>query len=585
VWVVRRYHRDLGFKVRLARVRLRNTEVETGVEGERWKMTLEIKILPKFFLAHGWTNTQGKLEKGGILEVRRLFALLTVAIILMALMVPTTVQASSFEPTFVTILHTNDFHGNLLGFKPTLPGNIAGGSARIATLVNDIRDSAPGIVLLLDAGDAIHGTIISNFFDGKPVIDVMNAMGYDAMEIGNHEFNYGQAVLAERASQAEFPLLAANIRVTATGETPPFCQPYVIKEVMGKRIAIFGLITPDTPVVTHPKNVIGLTFLDPIETATKLVPKLQPQADLIIALTHIGYDMDRLLGEEVGGINVIVGGHSHTMISVPERLGNEGGNAIIVQAWEQGKVLGRLDLEMRGKAIVRYSGGLINVTADVPEDPDVKAIIEPYAAELSAAMSEVVGYTTVPLEGTRSLIRTRETNLGNLVADMMRWAAGPDVQIALENGGGIRWHRLFPAGPITRGDVYNLLPFLNTLVMMDLTGAQIRQALENGVSKYPTADGRFPQISGLTFTYDPTKPAGSRIVDVWVGGAPLDETAVYRVATNDFLAAGGDGYAVLTQGTNYVDTGVYLMDYMVDYLGEFSPISPAVEGRIVVVSP
>jgi len=508
-----------------------------------------------------------------------------VAIVLTALLFVQSLSAKPLvvpgKPTFITILHTNDFHGNLQSF--TAIDNIVGGSARIARLVNEIRSSAPGIVLLLDAGDATHGTALSNFFNGKPVIEVMNEMGYDTMEIGNHDFNYGQAGLAETASEAEFPLLAANIKVTATGKTPPFCQPYIIKQVMGKRIAIFGLITPDTPIVTHPKNVVGLTFLDPIETAAKLVPKLQPKADLIIALTHIGYEMDRLLGEEVGGINVIVGGHSHTMISVPERLGNSGGNAIIVQAWENGKVLGRLDLEMRGKAIVRFSGQLIPVTADVPEDPGVKAIIDPYAAELEEAMSEEVGSTAVALEGTRSIIRTQETNLGNLVADMMRWSAGPDVQIALANSGGIRWHRLFPAGPITRGDVYNLLPFLNTLVMMDLTGAQIKEALENGVSIYPAADGRFPQVSGLSFTFDPAKPAGSRVVDVWVGGVPLDETAVYRVATNDFLAAGGDGYTVFMEGTNFVNTGVYLMDYMVDYLKEFSPVSPAVEGRIVVV--
>ncbi len=228
-----------------------------------------------------------------------------------------------------------------------------------------------------------------------------------------------------------------------------------------------------------------------------------------------------------------------------------------------------------------------------PEDPDVKAIIEPHVKELKEMMAEVVGETLVALDGTRiwthppgvpSGVRCVETNLGNLVADMMRWAAG-DAQIALENGGGIRWHRLFPVGPITRGDVYELLPFLNTLVMMDLTGAQIKETLERSVYNYPKEFGGFLHVSGLKFTFDPTKPAGSRVVNVWVGDTPLVETAVYRVATNDFLAAGGDGYTVLTLGTNFVDTGIYLMDYMVEYLKEFSPVSPAVEGRIVVVSP
>ena len=509
--------------------------------------------------------------------MRRLSVVLTVAIILMILTCGAAAAVKPpvipGKPTFITILHTNDFHGRLENF--TAIDDIVGGSARIATLVKGIRQSAPGIVLLLDAGDHIHGTFLTNLFEGVPAIDVMNEIGYDAMEIGNHEFNYGQEALAERRNQAEFPLLAANIIVTATGETPPFCEPYIIKEVEGKRIAIFGLVTPDTPIVTHPKNVIGLTFLDPIETARKLVPKLRPKADLIIALTHIGYDMDRQLAKKVGGIHVIVGGHSHTKIEAPERVGN----VIIVQAWESGKVLGRLDLMMRGKAIVRFSGELVPVTEDVSADSDVTAIIEPYAELLAEMMAEVVGSTMVDLEGSKPLIRTQETNLGNLVADTMRWAS--DADIALQNGGGIRWHRVFPAGDITRGDIYELLPFGNTLVMMDLTGAQIREALELSVNKYPDPLGAFLQISGLKFTFDPTKPAFSRVVDVWVGGEPLVDEAVYRVVTNDFLAAGGDGYTVLTLGTNFVDTGVDLVEYMIEYLKAFSPVSPVVEDRIV----
>jgi hypothetical protein len=199
------------------------------------------------------------------------------------------------------------------------------------------------------------------------------------------------------------------------------------------------------------------------------------------------------------------------------------------------------------------------------------------------ALNEFVGSTTVPLEGRYNLIRTQETNLGNLVADMMKWAAGSGVQIALMNSAGIRGNSLYPAGAITRYDVYRWLPFTNTLVMMDLTGAQIRQALENGVSQVEIAAGRFPQVSGLRFTWDDAQPPGSRVVDVSVGGVPLVDTAVYRLATIDFLAEGGDGYTVLTQGTNFVDTGTYLMDYMVEYLKAFSPVNPTVEGRILVV--
>jgi len=544
--------------------------------------------------------------------LKRLLVTLTLVVFLIAI-VPIPIASKGppivpvGKPFNITILHTNDIHGRL---ENVIKGD--NGIARIATLVEEIREQAAlegRFVLLLDAGDATHGTLLANYFEGEPVIDVMNAMGYDAMEIGNHDFNYGQAGLAERAAQADFPLLCANVVETATGMVPSYLKPYVIKEVGGRRIAIFGLITPETPWVTHPKNVVGLTFLDPIETAKQLVPKLRPKADVIIALTHIGYPMDRDLAENVEGISVIVGGHSHTKIVTPENIGD----TIIVQAWEYGKVLGRLDLTLsvqslpdahdqrwhrwHRSAVTSFSGWLIPNTTSIPRDPAVQGIIDNYLAILGTEMSKVVGRTLVDLDGRRwsaptpglQGIRREEKNVGNLVADMMRWASEGEAQIAFNNGGGIRWHKLFPAGDITYKDVYELLPFTNTLVMMDLTGSQIRQALENSVKNThlqgsASEFGGFLQISGMTFEYDNSLPMGSRVVEVLVGGVPLNDAAVYRVATNDFLAAGGDGYIVLTGGTNFVNTGRYLLEYMVEYLQEFSPISPAVEGRIIQVS-
>jgi len=544
--------------------------------------------------------------------LKRLLVTLTLVVFLIAI-VPMPIASKGppivpvGKPFNITILHTNDIHGRL---ENVIKGD--NGIARIATLVEQIRDEAAlegRFVLLLDAGDATHGTLLANYFEGEPVIDVMNAMGCDAMEIGNHDFNYGQAGLAERAAQADFPLLCANVVENATGMVPSYLEPYVIKEVGGRRIAIFGLITPETPWVTHPKNVVGLTFLDPIETAKQLVPKLRPKADVIIALTHIGYPMDRDLAENVEGISVIVGGHSHTKIDIPEKVGD----TIIVQAWEYGKVLGRLDLTLsvqslpdahdqrwhrwHRSAVTSFSGGLIPNTTSIPRDPAVQGIIDNYLAILGVEMGRVVGRTLVDLDGRRwsapipglQGIRREEKNVGNLVADMMRWASEGEAQIAFNNGGGIRWHKLFPAGDITYKDVYDLLPFANTLVMMDLTGSQIREALEISVKNThlqgsATEFGGFLQISGFTYKYDNSLPVGSRVVEVLVGGVPLDDAAVYRVATNDFTAAGGDGYIVLTGGTNFVNTGRYLSEYMVEYLQQFSPISPAVEGRIVQVS-
>lgn len=512
---------------------------------------------------------RGKALKKGV-WIDRSLALLTATLSIAAL-VPVVSFANPASTLSLTILYTNDSHGRMGPFP------------RIATLVEGIRSEVSN-VLLLDAGDTFLGDPTVNFFDGKPMVEIMNAMDYDVMAIGNHEFDRGQGVLLERSQEVEFPLLAANLRWKANPDViPPYADDYTIVEVGTVRVAIFGLITQELPVVAHPLLVENLIVLNPIEVASEYVPRLRGEADLVVALTHLGYSVDVQLAQQVSGIDIIVGGHSHTKLEEPVVVNN----TIIVQAWEYGKVLGRLDLTLEEGRIVAHHGKLIPITAEIPEDPDVKSIVDHYTGLLREMFREVVGETLVPLDGSRPWgVRTQETNLGNLVADAIRWyMADLGVEIAVQNGGGLRWHRVFPAGPITLGDVYELLPFPNMMVAKNLPGENIWRALERSVSKYPLELGGFLHVSGLSFVFDPTKPPFKRVVSVYVNGEPLDNARSYRVGMNDFLAAGGDAYVEFLGGENVVYTGIFYVEPLLAYLKEFSPVAPAKEGRILAVPP
>jgi len=503
--------------------------------------------------------------------LRRLRSLLVLALIA-CLWVTALAQA---EPTEIVIVHTNDTHARLQPIE--VDGEQRGGTARIAAFVNVLNELYGGRVLWLDGGDTTHGTNVANLFYGESVIDVLNMAGVDAMAIGNHDFNYGQDVLRARIAQANFPVLAANVVYTATGES--FADAYAIFDVQGVKVAVLGLSTQDTPIVTHPKNVVGLSFLDPVEVARELVPVLRSQADLVVVLSHIGFDEDVRLARSVPGIDLIVGGHSHTRLDEPVLVGD----TIIVQANEYGKFLGFVELTVDNGRIVQAAAALLPITGSAPVDLAVQARIDAWESQLDAALDVVVGTSLVELNGERQFVRTGETNLGNFVADVLREAVGADI--GLTNGGGIR--ASIDTGDITLREIYTVLPFDNVLVGVELTGAQILAALEHSVSAYPEQLGGFLQVSGLSFTYDATKPAGQRVVEVTVGGQPLDLNKVYRVATNDFLAAGGDGYEMFLGARQFYGSqladGEFLRDVVAAYILEHGVIAPQVEGRIRVI--
>lgn len=470
----------------------------------------------------------------------------------------------------LVILHTNDVHARLEPFKPWGAKEKIGGLVRLASVVEDIKGQYPNQVVLVDAGDAIHGTNIANVFGGASVVEVQNAMGYRISTLGNHEFNYGQEVLRTRMSEYNHPVLASNVIDTA--DNRPFSYTSAILTINGIKIGFLGLVAPETPIVTHPKNVEGLLFQDPIAKASEIVPRLRQRADIVVAVNHIGLELDKKLAEAVPGIDVIISGHSHDRLEQPIKVGN----TIIASAGEHAKDLGYLKLDVQGKAVSLIEGKLIPITAQTPDNPQIQEIIAKWNARLKDKLEQVVGAAAVQLDGERANVRTRETNLGNLVTDAMRAYLGTDA--AITNGGGIR--ASINTGEITMGEVYTVLPFDNTLLSLELTGAQLLECLEHGVAKYPESAGSFLQVSGITFRFDPSKPAGQRITEVRVGGTKLDPNAKYSVATNDFMAAGGDGYDVLKNAPRLVDTGEMLRDIVAAYIGG-QTVAPQVEGRIV----
>lgn len=482
------------------------------------------------------------------------------------------------------ILYVNDFHGFAEPYKPTGSNAPLGGIAYLAGAVDRARQKQPS--LLLAAGDMIQGNAWANLFLGQSVIDVMNAMKFDAMVVGNHEFDFGLQTLKERIAQATFPVLGANVEGFAA------LKPYVIKNLQGVRIAIIGVVTQDTPVASHPRNVAGLTFTLPESSVRKYLPELKCRADIIVVLSHCGFQADRELAASVPGIDIIVGGHSHTKLLQPELVGH----TIIVQAWEHAKALGVLELQVLDGKIVKFQGALkeISPATDTP-DRQVQEIVARYGRQADPLLHQVIGETQVDLDGGH--VRNRETNLGDFVADVIRQAAGADI--AIINDGGIRTGIV--QGKIEVRDIYAALPFDNYLVAIRLMGAELKGALEHGVSGPEEAPGRFPQVSGLTFTYSRSAPAGSRVKEVTVGGQPLDPRKEYVVATNDYLVAGGDGYKVFGEALKsagdyanlggaltssklaYNDPGTWLRDLVIAAIRAQKTIAPKIDGRIKAV--
>jgi 5'-nucleotidase/UDP-sugar diphosphatase len=507
-------------------------------------------------------------------------------------------HAAGPEAYKLRIIHTNDHHARIepvTGGTPVAP--IHGGVSRRKTLIDAIRDEG-GNQMLIDAGDVFQGTLWFTQYLGQADLEFYNAMGYEAMTIGNHEFDKGQQPLADYIKRANFPVLSANITADASTAIAGLFKPWIIKEIDGQKIGIFGLTTEETPVLSSPGA--GVTFTNYIEAARKSVAELKAQGvNKIIALTHIGITFDRELARQVDGIQVIIGGHSHTPMGpqitppdpgrpYPEVIASPSGKPVIMATdWEWGRWLGDLTVgfDANGDITSVVAAQPTGVLPSIEPDQGFADRITVLAAPLSALRTQVVGETTVPLNGARADVRSKETNLGNLISDaMLEKTRAAGAQLALMNGGSIR--TTIDAGQITLGELIEVQPFGNTITLVTITGAQLWAALENGVSQLETVAGRFAQVAGIRYSFDAAKPVGSRVTGVEIADgqsyAPIKPDATYRVVTNNFMLTGGDGYSVLQAGANKLDTGFIDVDVTAEYVRAHSPISPAVQGRILI---
>ncbi len=494
--------------------------------------------------------------------MRRLCALLAALVLL-------TSPALGAAPVTLTLLHFNDDYQ--LG---AVDQGKAGGLDRLSTLVRRVRQGDPQAMLLF-AGDLISPSVESSVFKGAQLIDGLNHLGVDAATLGNHEFDYGPQVLQQRLAESRFPWVITNV-LRRDFTRLPGTHFLLTRTVRGIPVGIFGLLTTETAITSSPGP--DILFLDEVGTARAAVPVLRRRgARVVIGLTHVSMATDQAVARAVPGISVIVGGHEH------EPLRAMVGGVLIRKAGSDARYLGVIRLTVAPDGtVLNVEDELLPVTDQIPPDPALAALIQRYAAQLSRELDVVVARTEVPLDARNATVRARESNLGNLIADIMRAAVGADV--AITNGGGIRTNALFPAGPITRKDVLAWLPFGNIVVKIRVTGATLRAALENGVSQVENLSGRFPQVSGLRYTFSPSRPAGQRILEVAVGGRPLDPQATYTVATNDFMLNGGDGYAMFRDAEVLISPagGPVMATAVIEALQRMQTVAPQVEGRIQV---
>lgn len=485
----------------------------------------------------------------------------------------------AYAQVAVTILHTSEHHGTI---QPIEHGPFAGlaGVERRATLIKQIRQEVEHL-LVVDSGDLLMGTALSSVYRGEVDIAVMNLMGYNAVAVGNHDFDFGTRHLKGLRKEATFPFLCTNLRP----QDPDVCQRHAIKHLGHLRIGLIGLIGKRNYPDTFNRAVIReVEFVDPIVAAKQAVEELRERVEILVALTHQDTEEDLALAKAVPGLDVIIGGHTEGFDGlvppgqtkpVEDRVELRGVGPVFVKTHRQGRTLGRLDLLHHEKTIMVAEAHNLPVSAEVSSDPDMAKLVRNYARRLDEQTNQVIGEAAYIFEGENRDIRTKETNLGNLLADLARHHAG--TEIGLVNSGMIR--SSIPAGPVTLKRVMEVLPFDSSLTSFTITGAALKAALENSVSRLPQASGRFLQVSGLAVVFDPTAPSGSRITSVQVNGLPMNPARRYSVAADNFIAEGGDGYTMFLQATDRRDQQIPLRDVLLSAL-KAGPLAAKVEARI-----
>ncbi|WP_417271067.1 bifunctional metallophosphatase/5'-nucleotidase [Celeribacter sp.] len=500
----------------------------------------------------------------------------------------------------LTVLHTNDFHAR---FEPVskydsgcssednAEGKCFGGSARLVTAIEEARARSNNSILV-DGGDQFQGTLFYTYYKGKLAAEMMNKMGYDAMTVGNHEFDDGPEVLRGFMDALDFPVLMSNADFSGEELLADKLLKSTIIERGGEKLGLIGLTPQNTDELASPgPNVI---FTDPSEAVQGEVDKLTAEGvNKIIVLSHSGYRVDQIVAANTTGVDVIVGGHTNTLLSNSNEDA-EGpyptmvGDTAIVSAYAYGKFLGELNVTFDDDGnVIEAVGEPLIMDAEVDEDEATVARIAEAAVPLDEIRNKVVAETAAAIEGSRDVCRHMECEMGNLVADaMLDRVKDQGIQVAIANSGGLR--SSIDAGPVTQGEVLTVLPFQNTLSTFFVDGATLKAALENGMAQFDNAedDGRFPQVSGMKYVVESGNPTGERVVDIMIDmdgtWEPLDTAKTYGVVSNNYVRNGGDGYKMFREASNVYDFGPDLADVTAEYIAAHAPYQPYTDGRITV---
>ncbi len=510
--------------------------------------------------------------------VRRLAALLCLGIAV-TLSAAAQAQQPQTLTTKVTFILVNDIYSMSDTLMPD--GKKRGGFARLAAVVKAERAKAGregGNVVFAHGGDTISPSLMSGIDKGQHIITLTNMVPPDIFVPGNHEFDFGKDIYLQRMAEARFPVYSANIR-DAEGKPLPDAKDRAIVTFNGVRIGLTGVGHDETPKMSSPET---LKFAPTVQTAIEQSKALRAEgADFVVAVLHA----NRSQGIDLAAANstdLILTGHNHDLFV------NYDGSYAMAESSYDGLYITLIDVniqvkETNGKReMVWWPQFRIIDTANVTPDPVVAAKVKELEDELGREMDVPLATTAVELDSRNAIVRTREAAIGNVIADAMRDKSG--VIAAVTNGGGIRAGRVYPPGTaITRRDVLAELPFGNRVVTIDISGADLRKALEGGLGRLPDAAGRFPQVSGMVIEYDAKRPAGDRITSISIGGAPLDPAKMYRIATNDFLARGSDGYDTFGTAKSLLpaDDSPLLANEVMVHLRKLGTVRTTVEGRIV----
>ena len=506
------------------------------------------------------------------------------------------------------ILHINDLHSRIQSVskynstcaaEDESEGKCFGGIARVKAKIDERRAALAAEnanVLVLDAGDQFQGSLFYTTYKGDAAVEFLNMLKPDAMAVGNHEFDDGPETLARFIDKAEFPVISANTSAYFEPLLKDKLPGYVIVEKGGEKIGIVSVVAADTKELSSPGDKVD--FNAGIGILKSAIPEIESYGvNKIVALTHVGLEMDKQIAAAVSGIDVIVGGHSHTLLAngddgaagpYPVWVENPDGIKVpIVQAGSYSKYLGEVSVNFNDDGVVTAAYGEPHLLdAGVTPDAAITARVAELAAPIEELKKKPVGDAVAAIDGDRDSCRLGECSLGNLVADaMLDRVKGQGVTIAVQNGGGLR--ASIDGGQITMGEVLEVLPFQNALSTFELKGSDVVSALESGVSQVEEIKGRFPQVAGLRFAWDETvEPLKGRIKQVQVmkdgEWADIDPEATYKLVSNDFMRGGGDGYAVFKDnGMNAYDYGPGLEQVVADYIAANSPYKPYTDGRIL----